>query len=673
MSCRRLVAWAVLFSLNACCNEPGAPSNGEPAEPPRFVFDPSAALSDPESFYAMPWPSDLRLRDGRPDLQGFPRAPSAGLLDGLLEAGKARRGWSVMPVAYFRFSRGIPAMDEPSPHPAKPSSAILLLDVDAASLERGRLIPTVAKVLERDDYAPWPMLAVAPEPGFVLRPETTYAFVVRDTWGKDTGVQWGSNEMFDSMKPGRDASGPLSRVASLYAPLWGALERHAIEPDGVIAATVFTTGDVVADTFDMSEAVRDGHDASIEGLTLDPDDGSEHERFCELHGTVRYPQFQKGEPPFETDGMLALGEDGMPVAQRQETAPVVVTVPKAPMPPGGYPLMLYVHGSGGLSDQVVDRPDKGHGPAHVVAAFGLATASSAMPANPERLPGAGENDYLDTDNPKAFPSTFRQGVFEQRLLLDALRELRIPARVLDGCAGPSLSSGEEHFRFAEDRLTAMGQSMGAMYVNMLAPVEPRIGAVVPTGAGGYWSYFIFETSVVPAASMLLRLMLATRADLSFLHPALGLISLAWEPAEPMVYMPRIARLPLPGHPARPIFEPVGKGDSYFPTRVYDAAALAYGNEQAGEVSWTSMQVALALAGRQGIASYPVSQNRGSHGTGRPYTGVVVQYEGDGTFDTHGVAFRIDEVKYQYGCFLDSFVRTGVATLPERRPLGAPCP
>ena len=57
---------------------------------------------------------------------------------------------------------------------------------------------------------------------------------------------------------------------------------------------------------------------------------------------------------------------------------------------------------------------------------------------------------------------------------------------------------------------------------------------------------------------------------------------------------RLGRRPLPGAPVHHVYEPVGMGDSYFPIDVYDAAALSYGNEQAGTTVWPSMQDALTL-------------------------------------------------------------------------------
>ncbi|HRI72504.1 MAG TPA: hypothetical protein PK156_50055, partial [Polyangium sp.] len=132
------------------------------------------------------------------------------------------------------------------------------------------------------------------------------------------------------------------------------------------------------------------------------------------------------------------------------------------------------------------------------------------------------------------------------------------------------------------------------------------------------------------------------------------------------------RRPLKDAPSRPIYEPVGKGDSYFSTDLYNAVALAYGHEQAGTEVWPEMQQVLALDELQGILPYPVKNNRNA-ADGKPYTGVVVQYEGDGIYDPHAIYSQLDEVKYQYGCFFSTFLTSGTATVPAPASLGTPCP
>lgn len=674
---RRCAVAAALTGLAACSGDP-APGP-EPATVARH--DLSVDGTDPARFFDLPFPSDLRLDDaGRPDLRGFPVSPNADLFEPILARAGQRVGLPTTPVAYFRFSAPLTPRLPSDRIAAAPDAPLLLIDVDPSSPDRGTLLPTVASTPTPDGYVPDHLLAVASWPGFVLAPERTYAFVVTNHLLDAQGAPIGPDEDFAALRDGAQVATPAgSAAAATFAPLWPALELAGVDRRSVISAAVFTTGDVVAELADLSDAVRSAHEVTIEGLAVDPDDGADHERFCELHGTVSFPQFQRGEPPFDEEGQFELDSSGLPVVQRQELAPIVIALPKRAMPEAGFPLVLYFHGSGGLAAQVVDRgrvtepggePTKGEGPAHVLAAHGFATAGSAHPVNPERLPGASDIAYLNFDNLAAFPDTFRQGVLEQRLYLDALLELTIDPALVASCSGLSLPAGQSGYRFDVSRVLATGQSMGGMYTNLIGAIDPRIGAVVPTGAGGYWSFFFFETSLI-GGKTLVPLLLGSATDTDYLHPAVQIVQMAFEPSEPMVYMPRLARRPLPGHPVRPVYEPVGLGDSYFPTAVYDAMVLAYGNAQAGEVIWPSMQEALALAGLDGIAPYPVADNLGND-PDVAHTGVVVQYEGDGIYDPHAIYGQLDAVKHQYGCFFETFWSTGTATVPAPAPLGTPC-
>ena len=158
-----------------------------------------------------------------------------------------------------------------------------------------------------------------------------------------------------------------------------------------------------------------------------------------------------------------------------------------------------------------------------------------------------------------------------------------------------------------------------------------------------------------------------------MHPAMHMFQTAIEGSEPLVYVPHLARRPLPGHEPRHIYQPVGQGDSYFKEIILDVLALAYGNQQAGTEVWKELQQRLKVMGRDGLAQYPIQNNRKSE-DGKDFTGVVVQYAPDSVSqDGHLVAFQVDDVVYQYGCFLDSFIKTGVAVVPAPAKLGTPCP
>ena len=198
---------------------------------------------------------------------------------------------------------------------------------------------------------------------------------------------------------------------------------------------------------------------------------------------------------------------------------------------------------------------------------------------------------------------------------------------------------------------------------MIGAVEPRFGALTPFGAGGFWNMMILDTAIIPGSRNLLGSVLGVDGDqLTWVHPALSLIEMGWEIADPATAM-------LPGMPARHVYEPIGMDDKFFPNPVFDAAALAYGNQEAGDMVWPGTQAALAVDHLDGLMTYPVTGNRSASAT----TSVVVQYHDDGILDAHYIHRQLDAVKYQYGCFLESYLRDGVPTVPAPAPVASACP
>jgi hypothetical protein len=652
---------ALVLVLTACGDD--APGN-------TVYFDLEGSIAEPATFWNLPFPSDLRLAEsGAPDLTGFPNPRNVPILNALLTTVGDRKGWPVMPVAYFRFTAPVPEQAITELVPAG-DPRVALLDIDPDSAEYGSMHPIVATTLPPDPYVPSDLVAFAPRPGIVLRANTRYAYVVRTAFAPG----FSAPPAFATLIAGREPAGARgSAAAATYAPLWSALEMAGIDKADVLAATVFTTSDEVARTHARSEAIRTVYEPAIEGLTLVG--GATLDGFCQLSGTITMPQFQKGLPPFDNEGRFDLDGNDVPMMQRTMTIPLTITVPKRAMPATGWPLYQFIHGSGGLTTGLVDlgyastpadMPEPGKGPGYIVALHGIAAASAAMPVNPERQPGASDYAYLNINNLSSFPSTFQQGVFEQRLFLDALLALQIPHATLAGCGAPA-PTGNVH-RFDPATLTLGGQSMGGMYTNMVGAVEPRFGALVPTGAGGFWNLMILQTSLVPGARALLGTALGLDdATLSFVHPALDVLALGWEIADPLVYMARLGRRPLPGMPARHVYEPIGKDDENFPNEIYDACALAYGNEQAGTQVWPTLQEALAIDDLAGVLPYPVKGNLDGK------TRVVVQFPGDGIISSHYLYRQNAGVKHQYGCFLESYVRDGVPTVPAPGAITDPCP
>lgn len=685
-----LLALLVPFVLAACGSDGSDAAALDPSPVPgtAAAFDLDAGLAAPASFYDLPYPGDLRLdAAGRTDHRGFPMPPQNRVLRSVVARAGERLRSPVTPFAYFRFDAPLADRDAGDWIAAAPSAPVLLLGIEPGHADYARLFATVASTPPADTYVPPNLLAVAAPPGVVLAPDTTYAFVVLRSLGDAAGAALGVPASFARLRAGEVPDGALGTLAAeVYAPLWPALRDAGVDLADVAAATVFSTGDPVAELHELSERLRPRHRLALRNLRVDPDDGAGHERFCEIVAETTVPMFQSGVPAFDRDGLFVYGADGLPQVQREETVPVTITLPRTAMPAAGFPLVLYFHGTDGAAGQVVDRgpvaapggtPAKGRGPAHVLAAHGFATVGAALHLNPERYSGpVGLSDrvYLNIANLGAYNDTFRQMTIEQRLLLDALAGLTIDPAVVAACGLAAPAAGAAGYRLATDRVYAMGQSLGGQITNMVGAVEPRVAGVVPTGSGGYWSLTVLAAEFAPGipANQAIALLLQVPEVRDHLHPGLQLVQSVFEAAEPLVYAKRLAHEPLPGHAPRAIFQPVAIDDPGFPTPIYNAMALASGTQQAGAVLAPSLQQWLALEGRDSVLGFSVRGN-GRSRAGERYTGAVVQYTSDGILDGHHIFSQLDEVKYQYGCFLQSLVAGGRGLVPAPAPLGSVCP
>jgi hypothetical protein len=655
----------------ACSSDPSSPET--PAA--TVAFDPDAQFAAANAFFDFPYPSDLRLTpEGTPDVASFPN-PDVPILVGLKKAAQERRGFPMVPAGYFKLTAKPKDRDSEQLVEGGVKAPLLLIDVDPTSPERGTAYPVVAQTPNQDAYVPENLLAIAARPGIVLAPKRKFAFVVTRAVGLEAGGEPSAPPMLAALARGEIPNGPKgTQLRDLYAPLWETLDKVGVARADVVGATVFTTGDVVADNAALGDLVVKTYTPNLTDLVLEADPQNKQPSLCHVRAKIVLPQFQRGTPIYTTEGLFELDGQGLPIKQRDESIPVSIAIPRKAMPAGGYPLVIYFHGSGGVSRQLIDGGDAGdppdRWPAGVLAGQGFASAGSALPISPERVPGAKDIDYINVNNLVAMRDTFRQGLVESRMVLAALSRVRIPAATLAGCTGPSLPASETDYHFA-DNPHAQGQSMGGMYTNLVSASEKRIKLAVPTGAGGFWVYFILKTSTVPGAAGLVALLLRTTEKLSFLHPALQIAETALEPIDPMVSAARVGHRPLAGHTPRPIYEPVGLDDSYFPTIIYDAMDLAYRHPRVGDEVWPTMRDAQKLIGLDAPLSYPVKGNLKSV-DGAAYTGAIVQYAANG-YDSHGIYRRHDAVIHQYACFHASFRKTGTAVIAAPAPLGSPCP
>ncbi len=637
-------------------------------------MEPVETTGTTDTFFQFPFPSDARMKTGFPDLQGYPSGGSP-IIKRTLETAEENRGWPLGAVTYFQFSAPVTSYQSFEPLAMDTSAPAYLIDIDSASADRGTLLPITVTTLSRDNYLPDNVIAVAPMPGIVLRPQTSYAVVITTALSDANGARIGASPLWSSVANNQGEE----KWRNLYSPLLTTLDQFNIDKKNIAAATVFTTGHPVQAMSDLYSAVRSNFSTAITGLqVVDTNKG-----YCELVGDIVFPQFQAGTPPFDTEGLFTLDSSGLPIEQREETAVARIVLPLEEMPTDGFPLMIYMHGSGGQTSAMVDlgpvtiaggTPQAGKGPAWVVAnQFSMAAAAASLPLSPERNPTLDWLAYLNFSNLPAFRDTFRQGALEQGLFFDALQTLRIPSSIVAECEAKGLSKNTTDYTFAAQNLGVLGQSMGAVYLNMVSAIDHRVRAVVPTGAGGMWPKMVLETQSIPNIQTILSLFLNVKEDLlTFVHPSLQTLNYSWQAAEPLYYMPYVANKALSGKTPAHIFEPVGKGDEFFSEGILNAAALAYNNQKAGPTVWPSLQENLTFALQQIGTDLPVQNNRQSI-DGTPYTGAVVQYESDGLVNGHYIVFQLEELQFQYGCFLAQALNGIAPTIVTKQPLGSACP
>jgi hypothetical protein len=194
-----------------------------------------------------------------------------------------------------------------------------------------------------------------------------------------------------------------------------------------------------------------------------------------------------------------------------------------------------------------------------------------------------------------------------------------------------------------------------------------------------------------------RFVLGTPEDeeLDIFDPFLNIIMLAWGPVDPIHYARHYWQEPLPARAPKHVFMTQGFYDSYytppsqnafilaaglqlagepFPSAAFDQVAQGYGYDSPRcgyDVPCSRSTVeAMDMVGMD-VAEYPVQGNLLSHGD-TYVTGVVVEALEDENMDGHHVNFQLDDLKYQYGCFLRTYIDRGTPTLLAPDDLSAPC-
>jgi hypothetical protein len=269
-------------------------------------------------FYRLPFPNDIRKRNGKISLQGHPRPGVSppldfDVVDRYLRAIEAdSTGFGTNQAIYLRFSR------DPDLASLKQDGAIALVDISAGSPEYGhsKSLDWVAGT-GRTAYLCDRWMAIRPSFGQPLRPGTTYAAIVRPIVRDTDGNTFAQDDDFAAMLAPEAPDDPdMAAAWTAYAPLRSYLgDTGASHTAADLAvAAVFTTEAVEQPLAAIQAAIVSGPAPTLSALVHcgeagavspcdDGNTGAAHRRGCpsvpsgsfdEYQGTVSLPVFQQG-------------------------------------------------------------------------------------------------------------------------------------------------------------------------------------------------------------------------------------------------------------------------------------------------------------------------------------------------------------------------------------------
>ena len=621
---RQGVAIAVLgFALCAC---------DDSSTTALFAVPGTATAGD---FYDLPFPNDLRrTQTGALDLSEFPT--NALLVEQMRAAASELDGFGLNSAMFARFDGGLdPASLPDAAGSVDPMSSVYVVNVDPQSPDRGMRTPIVVKFRANGTQTlGGNHLVVRPYPGFPLDEGTTYALVITTRVKGDGGASIGVASAMSKLV-GTDADPAIVHARTVYKPLLDFLDEAGDdERDDVATAGVFTTQHATS----VAEALREGVAAAPAPVPTDIAVHMGTTLFTVFTGNYMAPNFQAGDVPYKNSpsGRITVGTAGVATMQRMEPLRFSLVVPAGPVPPSGFPIAIYSHGTGG--DYLSGFDD---GTAERLSAEGIATISMDQVLHGPRNPGGNpELDFFNFGNVYAARDNALQGY------ADAFSQLRL-ARAL------SFDDAGRTIVFDMTKVFFFGHSQGGLTGPGFVAFEPGLkGAVLSGTAGLLYLNLLNKTKPLNIPALVETFLRDEPVDVD--NPSLALVQMWVERSDPANYAPLMVRRPPPGVAPRAIFQTEGFTDTYSPNVGIEAFATALGGDIVKEAAQKPVE-GLELRGRT-VRATPITNNLNG------VTAVLAQFNQRPGSDGHFVVFDISTAKQQAARFLGTLASTGQATV-----------
>lgn len=413
----------------------------------------------PRDFYAYPWPSALRVNArGAPDLRAFPT--DLALVDlleqaiGAVEAGPP--GFSPLASAYFGMAVDLA--------PGSVDGNVLLVDLDRGERLRAKV------VWNASGGGYWPARTLALHPDYQVPPRAgaRLAAVLLK------GLRTAQGEALEPPAIIANLDAARGPEAEALRELLPALDRLGLSRDALLAWTVWSASDPMADLKGLSEWVGRQPAAEVSGLRH----VAREDAYDQYEGALAVVEAFAGTPPFSAfgAGLIEVQPDGAPKTPSTHVVPFTLTVPRTAPPAGGFPIVLYGHGLGEDHEGFLRTA------AAPLGARGVAVIGLDPPLQGARnTTGQSDRDLvitLSVTNIVGGREILRQGVFDY---LQLARAVAAPGFVIDAALAPDGAK----IGFDATRIGYFGHSEGAQIGALLLPLAPSIGpAVLSEGGGG---------------------------------------------------------------------------------------------------------------------------------------------------------------------------------------------
>lgn len=615
------------------------------AEPVVTLFDvPEEGQALSGGFYSLPFPNDLRIKeDGLIDFTGVPR-PNALLEDYLDIIAAEQRGFGLTSALFLRFDGPISVGSLPvdAASSRDDNSSIYLVNIDEASPTYGARIPLQFRFQEEAGESigeHW--LGCLPFPGFVLAEETTYALVVTNRLHSSGGGSVLLSPDFRAVMAETAPTEPrLLRAHQIYRPLTAYLDQAGGDERGdLVNAAVFTTQNAT----DLLPKFREVTYRDVPApVAREMRIQSEYDDYVVYVGLYDSPIFQAGDFPYraiENGGGFEIDPtSGEPIVQGSTELRFAMSMPTTPLPPNGWPIVLYGHGTDGDY-----RSFQFDGTARRLASQGIAAISIDQPMHGTRLEtGDSQSAFFNFLNPQAARGNVIQAAVEGFQLI----------RLAEDLLFIDVEPYAREIRFDGTKVGYFGHSQGSVTGLPFVAVEPKIGPTIFSGAGGLL-YLTMLYKTLPFDIPSIVALIIREAPLDEFSPALALLQAFFEPADAISYGRLLVQEPPEGNTAKNVLQTQGLTDRYTPVPSIEALATAIGLDLA--VPQEREVVGLELLGKSPLP-VPITANAGT------VTSVLTQYQEAEGSDGHFVVFDIAAAEQQTVQFLKTFFDSGTATL-----------